>query len=178
MRDETVGIVKELLEFMGLEVSQIRAEVVDARTKIDIVLPEGRLLIGEKGTTLDMFQHIVRRIAAKKLNPRPNLADTIETVVLSEKEQVFLNTKNINKESPGAIDIDVNGYKLMREDLLRDFATDIAERVRGNKKSVELDPMPPADRRIVHLALSNITDVTSESMGEGRQRYIVVRPYP
>ena len=66
----------------------------------------------------------------------------------------------------------------MREDVLRDFARDVGSKVRAERKVMELDPMPSFDRRVVHLTLADFSDLTTESMGEGDRRYIVVRPYP
>jgi len=180
--------VKELLALMGVEPSRVEEREVGDRIKVDIILKEARMLIGERGITLAMFQHIVRRIAAKEAERSGSggmhgagrskvSSDSFPD--LPEVDLGFLDTKNNAPASAyKIIDIDINGYKRMREELLRDFAMDIAKSVREKRKSVELEPMPPFDRRIVHLTLANLSDVTSESMGEGEHRYIVVRPYP
>ncbi len=118
------------------------------RVRVSATIANARELIGEGGETLALFQHIVRRIVARRILPPPLL------------------------------DIDINGYKRIREDILRDFAVSIGERVRAEKKSVELKPMPSYDRRVIHLALASSSDLTTESVGEGDERYIVVRPYP
>jgi len=145
---QIVNIINDLLNHLGYPDADIKAEENMGRVRVDIKLPEARELIGEKGATLAMFQHISRRIIAK---------------------QVSL---------PPIIDIDVNNYKQIREGVLRGFAQEIGERVRTGKRPVELDPMPSFDRRIIHLALAGLADITTESMGEGQDRYIVVRPYP
>lgn len=139
-------IIKEIVDRMGLEGALISEEVCGERVRVDLKLLYGRDLIGERGETLTSFQHIARRIVARRIPLAP------------------------------IIDIDVNGYKKMRENVLRDFALDMRERVRLGGKTIELDPMPPFDRRIIHITLANFSDVATESSGEGRNRCVVVRP--
>ena len=148
MATKTTDILKNLLDRMGFLDAEIGEQEAGGRVKVDIKVSEARDLIGERGETLSMFQHIARRIAAKHIFPPP------------------------------LIDIDVNGYKRMREDVLADFARDIGAKVRFEKKAAELDPMPAFDRRVIHLALANFSDLTTESAGVGDARYVVVRPYP
>ncbi len=148
MATKTTDILKNLLDRMGFLDAEIKEQEAGGRVKVDIRVSEARDLIGERGEILSMFQHIVRRIVAKHIYPPP------------------------------FIDIDINGYKRMRQDVLADFAKDIGSRVRHEKKAVELDPMPAFDRRVIHLTLASFSDLTTESVGEGDARYVVVRPYP
>jgi spoIIIJ-associated protein len=141
-------ITKELLNRMGFPDAEVHESELQGRVRVSVTVSNARELIGEGGETLALFEHIVRRIVAKHIVPPPLL------------------------------DVDINGYKRIREDILRDFALSIGKRVRAEKKSVELKPMPSYDRRVIHLALANSSDLTTESMGEGDERYIVVRPYP
>lgn len=141
-------IVKELLGHMGFQDAEVDESELAGRVRVSITVANARELIGEQGETLALFQHVVRRIAARHILPPPLL------------------------------DVDINGYKRMREDILRDFAVSIGSRVRAEKKSVELKAMPSYDRRVIHLALASSPDLTTESVGEGDERCIVVRPYP
>lgn len=176
---------------MGFEVSKIREQELGGRLKIDIILEDARVLIGEKGATLAMFQHLVRRIVSKKGNARQHNSIGLKQAKLAKSGVPdplgypsggleFLDTQStqMSESAPQIVDIDINGYKRMREDVLRDFAIGVAGSVRTKRRAVELDPMPPFDRRIVHIALSTFSDITTESVGEGENRYIVVRPYP
>ena len=131
---------------MGYIDANVKAEDSMGRIKVDIKLREGRELIGEKGSTLTMFEHVSRRIISRQISPPPK------------------------------VDIDINNYKQMKEGVLRDFALGVGGRVRAEKRAMELDPMPSFDRRIIHLALANFTDIITESAGEGDGRYIVVKP--
>ena len=147
MGTKITEITKNLLDLMGFSDAEIQETESGGRVKVEIKILDARELIGERGETLPMFQHIVRRVVAKHVDPSPLL------------------------------DIDINNYKKMREDILRDFAKGIGAKVRREKIAVELEPMSSFDRRAVHLALAEFSDITTESIGERDKRYIVVRPY-
>ena len=81
-----------------------------------------------------------------------------------------------NKEPPAFI-LDVNGYYSKRINNLKEMAKMGAERARFFKKEVALDPMNAFERRIVHMVLSEFTDIKTESVGiEGIDRRIVIKP--
>ena len=72
--------------------------------------------------------------------------------------------------------IDANGYRERRADALRAEADDAAEDALSSGKPVELDPLPPFERRIVHEYLRDRGDVETHSEGEEPERYLVVSP--
>ena len=72
--------------------------------------------------------------------------------------------------------VDVDGYRARREELLRGMAQRFAQRVRTVREPLQLEAMPPNERRIVHLALADDPDVTTESTGEGDARRVVIKP--
>jgi len=131
---------------MGFQDAEVGESDVQGRIKVSIRVGNARELIGTGGETLTMFQHLVRRIVVRHMFPAP------------------------------IVDIDVNNYKKIREGMLQDFARDIGERAQLEGKIMELKPMPSFDRRVVHTALAQFPDLTTESRGEGNHRYIVVRP--
>lgn len=102
------------------------------------------ILIGRRGQTLACLQYIVRLIVAGRL-----------------KAWLPLN-------------VDVCGYKKRRCDSLRELALRLAGQVKLRRRSVTLEPMPPAERRVIHLALTNHPDVITHSIGEGTSRKIVI----
>ena len=55
-------------------------------------------------------------------------------------------------------------------------AKNIAQKVIGNNKAFELEPMSPAERRVVHASLTNNTKVTTISKGNGFDRHVVIKP--
>ena len=103
------------------------------------------LLIGRKGETLKTLQFLVRYIVSHKLNDRVNMM------------------------------IDVEGYQQRRYQSLENMARRVARRVSDTERSITLEPMPPNERRIVHLALSDHPTVTTESTGMGDSRQVVIQ---
>ena len=74
------------------------------------------------------------------------------------------------------VTLDVENYRQRRESSLRDMATKVAARVAQTNRSITLEPMPPADRRIIHTSLSDHPGVTTQSTGEGEGRKVTVMP--
>ena len=103
------------------------------------------LLIGRKGDTLSAIQFMVRYIVSHKIGERVNLM------------------------------VDVEGYQDRRHQSLANMARRVAGRVADTGRSIALEPMPPSERRIVHLALSDHPDVTTESAGDGDSRQVVIQ---
>ena len=102
------------------------------------------LLIGRKGETLKTLQFLVRYIVSQRLDDRVNLM------------------------------IDVEGYQERRHQSLANMARRVARRVTDTGKPITLEPMPPNERRIVHLTLSDHPRVTTESTGMGSSRQVVI----
>lgn len=107
---------------------------------------ESGLVIGKKGATLDALQYIVNRVIFKKPG-----------------------------EGPGVV-VDAEGYRGRREDSLADMARRLAEKAIRSGRPVAVEPMTPSDRRIVHNALADHPEVTTESEGEGQARRVVIFP--
>ena len=72
--------------------------------------------------------------------------------------------------------VDVAGYREKRREALERFATTVAEQVKSSGVARSLDPMPSADRKVLHDALAAIDGVTSRSEGEDPNRRVVVTP--
>jgi spoIIIJ-associated protein len=73
------------------------------------------------------------------------------------------------------ITVDVESYRHRRSEKLRALAWRLAEQVRTRRSPFTLEPMMAYERRIIHLALAD-PDVTTESIGEGEARKVVIRP--
>ena len=104
------------------------------------------ILIGRRGETLASLQYIIRLIVARYQKAKVPIA------------------------------LDVEGYKQRRYRVLRDLALRLAQKVKSTGQSVTLEPMLPDERRVVHLALSVHPDVTTQSIGEGESRKVVIVP--
>jgi spoIIIJ-associated protein len=102
------------------------------------------LLIGRRGDTLTSLQLLVALIVAKQTGQR-------ERVV-----------------------VDAEGYRERREENLRSLAQRVAQQVRRSQAAVTLEAMPPNERRIIHMALADDEDLSTESIGEGDQRRVVI----
>ena len=72
--------------------------------------------------------------------------------------------------------VDAEDYRLRREEQLRGLARRMADRARYYRQAVTLDPMPPHERRIVHMALAEHGQVDTHSVGEGEDRRVVITP--
>ena len=112
----------------------------------DVEGDELGILIGRRGQTLACLQYIVRLMVSHRI------------------------------KSPILIVIDINGYKQHRYQSLNNLANRIAEEVEANNKSFELEPMPAYERRIIHIALADNDRVTTQSIGFGDNRKVVIIP--
>lgn len=72
--------------------------------------------------------------------------------------------------------VDVNNYKKERENIIVELAKAAARKVQLTKGEVKLPAMNAYERRLVHMELSTRPDVKSESLGEGRERHVIVKP--
>ncbi|MDZ7800878.1 MAG: R3H domain-containing nucleic acid-binding protein [Trueperaceae bacterium] len=95
---------------------------------------------------------------------------------LAALEQIVNAVINRRDDSNVRVNVDVGGYKRRRDDRLRGQAEKTADQVRTRGQAIELEPMSAAERRIIHITLAGDADVTTESVGEGRDRRVVVRP--
>ena len=146
-------VCEELLSLMNLD-----ATVEMQSHPLEETSPENRsialeikgedlgILIGRRGETLAALQYVVRLIVARHQKAKIPIA------------------------------IDVEGYKQRRYRVLRDLALRLAGKVKSSGQSITLEPMLPDERRVVHLALSVHPDVTTQSIGEGESRKVMIMP--
>jgi spoIIIJ-associated protein len=82
----------------------------------------------------------------------------------------------VNQSVHGRSDfiVDVNGYRAKRAESLRKLALRMADQVVETGRTAVLEPMPPAERRIIHLALRDHPKVTTQSVGEGDRRKVTI----
>ena len=112
----------------------------------DIDGEDAGLLIGRRGETLRALQFMVNSLVSRRMDERVNIL------------------------------VDVAGYQQRRHDFLATLAAKIAKTVGSSGRSIALEPMPPNERRIVHLALADYGGVTTSSTGVGEGRKVVVEP--
>ena len=95
------------------------------------------------------------------------------------RELEFLLRAILQRQNYGKrIFLDINNYRRIREDNLKDLAKEIAHKVILTKKPQILPPMNAYERRIIHMELATNPDIATESEGEGINRHLTVKPYP
>ncbi|HJN62014.1 MAG TPA: R3H domain-containing nucleic acid-binding protein [Candidatus Parcubacteria bacterium] len=140
------GVARDFFEKMSLDIKTEVKNPVDLTIPINLEMEEPQILIGERGQTLIEAQWLLKSILRKRIN-----------------QQFY-------------IDLDVNGYKKKKAEYLRELAKSTADEVTLSKRQIELASMPAYERRLIHLELAARSDVASESLGEGPERRVVVKP--
>lgn len=136
-----------LLERMGIS-ADIDIKDDNDRTVLEIQTADTELVIGRRGVVIDALQHLVNKAVFKE--------------------------RGAEKGKP--LVVDAGGFRDKQVERLRGIATKMAEKALQTKQIVELQPMSPHDRRIVHMAIAEIQGLSSRSEGEGEDRHILVVP--
>jgi spoIIIJ-associated protein len=145
-RREAMAILKQILEQMG-EPTEVREIEIDAETvEIEIKGDGSGILIGRHGQTLDALEYIVNRILARRI------------------------------KDAAPISLETEAYRARRRQQLHRMALSMGEKAKREHKPVRLEPMPPRDRRVVHLALKDDPMITTRSAGDGVMRAIEIVP--
>jgi spoIIIJ-associated protein len=92
--------------------------------------------------------------------------------------QVLANKALVGRKIEKAIELDCESFKSSREEDLSRRAREVADRVRNGGREELLPSMSPIERRIVHIALREDADVTTESRGEGFYKRVAIIPRP
>lgn len=145
---DAVEVVKLAAEELlaKLEIeATIEVELVDEVYQVKMETEESGLLIGFHGETLSSFQLILGLIVYKKLR------QWVRVVV------------------------EVGDYRARREEQLRAMAQSYASQVVASGQPLVLPSLPPIERRIIHMALSDNPEVVTVSEGEGNQRRVVIK---
>lgn len=149
--DHTESVISKLIAMMGLE-AQVSAHYGDTDRddrryiNVDVRGSDLSVLIGRRSETLNAFQYVASLIIGK---------DTQQFVQLT---------------------VDVEGYRERREKQLVQMAKRMADQVVKNGRKQTLEPMPAAERRIIHIALRDHPAVMTESTGEEPYRKVVILP--
>jgi spoIIIJ-associated protein len=104
-------------------------------------------------------------------------------LLLGNRAELLLALEHLTMEALGApsedhsrISFDANDYRLLRIEELRMSAMAAADKVKRTGEPFRFNPMNSRERRVIHLALRNETELRSESLGSGGQRMVVVYP--
>lgn len=91
-------------------------------------------------------------------------------------EQLTQEVLKMAPDEHALLCFDANDYRLLRQEELRLSALTVAERVRESKVPYRFNPMSSRERRLIHLAMRDQTDLRSESAGVGPGRHVVIYP--
>ncbi len=133
-----------------LKHSKLRIDIDVSQDQSRIVFnldgPDRNILVAKKGAVLTSIQYLVNKIVYNK------------------------------KEKPQKIFIDSLGYRISREEELREIAILSAKKVRATRKEYVLNPMNPYERRLIHMALKDEDDITTVSRGDGFIKQVTIIP--
>lgn len=145
--DTSIETVREIAQFFELgEIEVNEFEGDEGELILDLDGEDLSVLIGRHGSTIQSFQQMVSLITSIKLGYKY------------------------------PVTIDVHGYKSRQKNKLEDLAYKMANKALNQNRKVNLRPMSPYDRRIIHMVLSDEQDVETYSVGEGKDRHVVIKP--
>lgn len=147
--DKVKQIIEDMLKRMTLSFDSVDVSTdTDGKSVVCIRTKESNLLIGNKGEHFLAFSHIIKKISSQ-LYP--------ETVDFS---------------------VDINDYQKNNIEKLKQKALMLAERARSFNTSIEMDPMSSYERMIIHSLFGDAPDITTESVGLGKDRRIKIKHDP
>jgi len=141
------SFVAELVDRFGASGSVEVAKLDDETVEVSVTGEDLGLLVGHKGATLASLQELTRTVVQRHTG-----GQTARVLV------------------------DVAGYRQKRRAALERFARQVAEQVRESGNEQQLEPMTPADRKVIHDTVNAIEGVVTRSEGLEPQRRVVVAP--
>ena len=142
-------IVSQLIQLMGVDLDLNiihKSDEGETESLLEIVGDDSGLLIGRKGETLKAIQFLTNVLVSNKTGVKSRVS------------------------------IDVEGYEDRRNQSLINLANRVAQRVTKTGRDIELEPMNPRERRVIHMALADHSSVATESSGSGFDRRVVISP--
>jgi len=148
--DAIKNLIGELLLKLSIEFEHIEVieDALHTVPQFHILTKDSRLLIGNHGSGLSALNHLIRHMVHKRTGE-------------DHKAPQFL--------------IDVNNYRTRRVEELIYKANVVAERAKLFRHEVEMLPMSPYERMVVHAHFAQHPEITTESHGEGKFRRVVIR---
>ncbi|MDP3764725.1 MAG: R3H domain-containing nucleic acid-binding protein [bacterium] len=149
---ENAEIIREtilkIFSFLNIE-PELTIENNNGRIRANVSITEAGFLIGRDGENLKSFQYIISLLVAKKTGDFSIFSSFV---------------------------FDINNYQKEKEDYLVALAKNSAHKVLETGQAVELGIMSAMERKIIHLTVEQIDGVKSESVGEGEERRVVIKP--
>jgi spoIIIJ-associated protein len=149
---EIQNLIKELIEKITIKPSEVLVtEDGPKNTWVAVEVAEPHFFTSRDGEGLQALNHLVHRIIESKTPPKTGAEQGLGII------------------------IDINGFQKKHVESVRAVAHMMSERARYFKSNIEVDPMSPFERRIVHEFLSEANDLQTESVGVGRDRRVVIK---
>ena len=145
IKKQLKNFFNELGKLMNVTIESEINITEDNIYNINLVTSNNSILIGKEGKTLDAIQCLLRQISQNDLQ----------------------NKIKIN--------VDISNYKYEQTKKLEKNIKNIAKEVLKTKVDTSLDPMNSYNRRIVHTIVSEFSDLETESVGEGKERHVVIK---
>lgn len=145
IKKQLKNFFNELSKLMNVTIESEINISEDNIYNINLVTSNNSILIGKEGKTLDAIQCLLRQISQNDLQ----------------------NKIKIN--------VDISNYKYEQTKKLEKNIKNIAKEVLKTKVDTSLDPMNSYNRRIVHTIVSEFSDLETESVGEGKERHVVIK---
>jgi len=146
--DKAKATLEKILDLMGFEATvQQKSSAKGDEIILDVHASNSGVLIGRKGQTLEALQYLVTRIAGERHGG----------------------------EGPHIV-VDIENYRERRRRSLEDMALRLGEKAKRQRKTVTVDALSAADRRIVHAALQDDPWLSTKSLGQGSYRRLLIIP--
>lgn len=144
---EAKTVLETLIKLLGItaSVNIVEGSDGDQPITLNILGDDLGVLIGRRGQALSSLQYVVK-------------------LIIAEKFKLWAQ-----------ITVDIEGYKKRRYEALKNLALRVADQVKTSKRSMNLEPMPADERRVIHLALADNPDVSTHSIDYGERRKVVVQ---
>ncbi len=140
--------LREILRLMGVQATVERKRSANGdETILEIHAENSGLLIGRKGQTLEALQYLVTRVAGERYGT----------------------------EGPHIV-VDIEKYQERRRKMLEDMALRLGEKAKRQRKTITVEALSAADRRIIHAALQDDPWVSTRSLGQGSYRRLLIIP--
>ena len=137
---------RQIVAGLGYDELEVRASRLPGEVSLELVGEEAQALIGHRGDVLNALQHLVSKIANRQTASRT------------------------------AVTVDAEGWRARRSQALEELAQKLARKAKETGKPQAMSPMNAHDRRVVHLALQQDSELTTKSRGEGALRKVVIFP--
>ncbi|HEX9453640.1 MAG TPA: RNA-binding cell elongation regulator Jag/EloR [Candidatus Binatia bacterium] len=148
LTEKAKAALVEILHFMGMVATvEQKAAANGEEIILEVKAENSGLLIGRKGQTLEALQYLVDRIAGERQG----------------------------SEGPHVV-IDIENYRERRRRALEDMALRLGEKAKRQRKTVTVDALSAADRRVIHAALQDDPWLTTKSLGQGSYRRLLIIP--